>query len=201
MRRVARIVLAVFTLAIAASSRGQSPAPTAAAVGGAKPNQTAVPVSESQRAAVADLFVALRLPQEVQTMPESMIDGEIARNPSLAPFRDLMVTWLKKYMTWPALEPQLTQLYASNFTEAELKSMAAFYRSPAGQKAVQKMPEMMQRTAMLGAQLSQPHSDELKKQISARAEELQKKQQGDARKEAGAAAGPPPRATAPPKKP
>jgi hypothetical protein len=59
----------------------------------------------------------------------------------------------------------------------------------------------MKRTAMWGAQLGQPHSDELKKRISARAEELQKKQQGDARKEAGAAAGPSPRATAPPKKP
>jgi hypothetical protein len=143
---------------------------------------------------VADLFAALKLQQEVQSMPESMIDGEIARNPGMAPFRDLMVAWLKKYMTWPAMEPQLTQLYASNFTEEELKTMAAFYRSPAGQKAVQKMPEMMQRTAMLGAQLSQPHSEELKKQMSARAEELQKK-------EAGAATAPAPRATAPPKKP
>jgi hypothetical protein len=56
------------------------------------------------------------------------------------------------------------------------------------------MPEMMQRTAMIGAQLSQPHTEELKKQMSARAEELQKK-------EAGAGAAPAPRATTPPKKP
>jgi len=180
MTRLFPIGTAVIALALASFAAAQNPAPTAA------------PLSAPQRAAVADLFAALKLQQEVQTMPESMIDGEIARNPGMSPFRDLMVAWLKKYMTWPAMEPQLTQLYASNFTEEELKTMAAFYRSPAGQKAVQKMPEMMQRTAMIGAQLSQPHSEELKKQMSARAEELQKK-------EAGGATAPAPRAT--PKKP
>jgi uncharacterized protein len=183
---------AVIAVALASFAAAQNPAKPATRAPASNPAPTAAPLSAPQRAAVADLFAALKLQQEVQSMPESMIDGEIARNPGMAPFRDLMVAWLKKYMTWPAMEPQLMQLYASNFTEEELKSMAAFYRSPAGQKAVQKMPEMMQRTAMLGAQLSQPHSEELKSQMSARAEELQKK-------EAGAATAPAPRAT--PKKP
>jgi len=194
MRSLTRLTPALIALALAATAGAQNPARPGTPVPTPKPTAAAA-LSASQRAAVADLFAALKLQQEVQSMPDSMIDGEIARNPGMAPFRDLMVAWLKKYMTWPAMEPQLTQLYASNFTEEELKSMAAFYRSPAGQKAVQKMPEMMQRTAMIGAQLSQPHAEELKKQMSARAEELQKKQ------EAGAAPGPPPRTTAPPKKP
>jgi hypothetical protein len=184
----------VIALALATFAAAQNPTKPATRAPAPNPAPTAAPLSAPQRAAVADLFSALKLQQEVQTMPESMIDGEIARNPGMAPFRDLMVAWLKKYMTWPAMEPQLTQLYASNFTEEELKTMAAFYRSPAGQKAVQKMPEMMQRTAMIGAQLSQPHSEELKKQMAARAEELQKK-------ESGGATAPAPRATAPPKKP
>jgi hypothetical protein len=192
MTRLFSIGTAIIALALAAFAAAQNSAKPAPPAPASKPAPTAAPLSAPQRAAVADLFAALKLQQEVQSMPESMIDGEIARNPGMAPFRDLMVAWLKKYMTWPAMEPQLTQLYASNFTEEELKTMAAFYRSPAGQKAVQKMPEMMQRTAMLGAQLSQPHSEELKKQMSARAEELQKK-------EAGAATAPAPRAT--PKKP
>ena len=183
---------AVIAVALASFAAAQNPTKPATRAPASNPAPTAAPISAPQRAAVTDLFAALKLQQEVQSMPESMIDGEIARNPGMAPFRDLMVAWLKKYMTWPAMEPQLMQLYASNFTEEELKSMAAFYRSPAGQKAVQKMPEMMQRTAMLGAQLSQPHSEELKSQMSARAEELQKK-------EAGAATAPAPRAT--PRKP
>ncbi len=194
MTRLFPIGAAVIALALASFAAAQNPAKPATRAPASNPAPTAAPLSAPQRAAVADLFAALKLQQEVQSMPESMIDGEIARNPGMAPFRDLMVAWLKKYMTWPAMEPQLTQLYASNFTEEELKSMAAFYRSPAGQKAVQKMPEMMQRTAMIGAQLSQPHSEELKTQMSARAEQLQKK-------EAGAATAPAPRASAPTKKP
>ncbi|MFY9550548.1 MAG: DUF2059 domain-containing protein [Thermoanaerobaculia bacterium] len=190
-RRLASIAPAFLALALAFSAGAQTPAspPKPAPVPKASP--TAAALSPAQTAAVKDLFGALKLKEEVQAMPDAMINSEIARNPGLAPFRDLMVNWLKKYMTWQAMEPELTKLYGASFTEAELKSMSAFYRTPAGQKALEKLPEMMQRTAMIGAQVSQPHSEELKKQMTARGEELQKKQQAEAKKEAGAAAGTP----------
>jgi hypothetical protein len=97
-----------------------------------------------------------------------------------------MVEWLKKYMTWEAMEPELVKMYTENFTEAELKQMAQFYGSPAGQKSLEKLPEMMQRTAMAGARISQPHQEELRAAMTARSEEL-KKQAGGA---AGAPGGP-----------
>jgi hypothetical protein len=52
--------------------------------------------------------------------------------------------------------------------------MVAFYGSTAGQKSLEKLPELMQRTAMAGAKLSQPHSDELRAAMTARSEELKK---------------------------
>ena len=48
-------------------------------------------------------------------------------------------------MTWDAMQPELTKMYTETFTEPELKEMAKFYGSPVGQKALEKMPEMMQR--------------------------------------------------------
>ena len=69
-----------------------------------------------------------------------------------------MLNWLKKYMTWDAMVPELTKLYTSTFTDDELKQMAAFYGSPAGKKSLEKLPELMQRTAMIGAGLAQPNS-------------------------------------------
>jgi len=192
MKSKAILVVAAALAISSAAATAQNPPPKAAPPAA---SPAAAPISASQRAAVADLFDAIKLPQEIQTMPDSMIDSEIARNPSLQPFRDIMIAWLKKYMTWPAMEPELTKLYASTFTEAELKSMAAFYRSPAGLKSLQKMPEMMQRTAMIGAALGQPHADELKKQMTARSDELQKKSQG------GTAAVPQPLPKTPTKKP
>ena len=69
-------------------------------------------------------------------------------------------------------------MYTTTFTEAELKQMAVFYASPAGQKSLEKLPELMQRTAMAGARLSQPHSDELRAAMAARSEELKKENGG-----------------------
>jgi hypothetical protein len=98
-----------------------------------------------------------------------------------------MLNWLKKYMTWDAMVPELTKLYTSTFTDEELKQMAAFYGSPAGKKSLEKLPELMQRTAMIGASLAQPHSDELKAAMTARSEELKKEQMAAG---AGAPGGP-----------
>jgi hypothetical protein len=97
-------------------------------------------------------------------------------------------------------------MYTETFSEAELKQMATFYGSPAGQKSLQKLPELMQRTAMAGAQLGQPHSDELKAAMDARTEELRKQQGGPAAGGPGGPGGPgapraPGKAPSAPKKP
>ena len=81
-------------------------------------------------------------------------------------------------MTWDAMLPELTKMYTETFSEAELKQMAAFYGSPAGQKSLEKLPEMMQRTAMAGARISQPHTDELRASMATRSEELKKEAEG-----------------------
>ena len=85
-------------------------------------------------------------------------------------------------MTWDAMLPELTKMYTESFSEAELKQMAAFYGSPAGQKSLEKMPEMMQRTAMAGAKISQPHTDELRASMATRNEALKKEAEGRRRR-------------------
>jgi hypothetical protein len=116
----------------------------------------------------------MKLQENLSETANAMIDSEVGRNPGLTPYREVMVTWLKKYMTWEAMQPELTKMYTEAFTEDELKQMAAFYGSPAGKKSLEKLPEMMQRTAMTGARLSQPHSDELRAAMTAKSEELKK---------------------------
>jgi hypothetical protein len=116
----------------------------------------------------------MRLPATVSDTAAAMIESEVSRNPGLTPYKDIMLQWLTKYMTWDAMAPELTKLYLANYTEGELKELAAFYKSPVGQKTLTKMPELMQETAMIGARLGQPHSEELKQAMAARSEELQK---------------------------
>jgi uncharacterized protein len=176
--RFARFALALTTVCLAAFSfackKGGSAAATDAtptAVASTTPNAAS---AAAAAAAAQELFKAMKLQENLSETSAAMIDSEIGRNPGLTPYRDVMLTWLKKYMTWDTMLPELTKMYTETFTEAELKQMAAFYGSPAGKKSLEKLPEMMQRTAMTGARLSQAHSDELRAAMTAKSEELKK---------------------------
>jgi uncharacterized protein len=162
--------------AATATSAAADPASAPAAI----PATASSGPTESQKAAAMELFVAMRLPATVSDTAAAMIESEVSRNPGLTPFKDVMLQWLTKYMTWDAMAPELTKLYVATYSEGELKELTAFYRSPVGQKALTKMPELMQETAMIGAKLGQPHSEELKQAMTARSEELQKQAQASA---------------------
>jgi hypothetical protein len=159
--------------ASATPAPASSPVATSEAASGTATSNSAGP-TESQKAAAMELFVAMRLPATVSETAAAMIESEVSRNPGLTPFKDVMLQWLTKYMTWDAMVPELTKLYVATYSEGELKELTAFYKSPVGQKALTKMPELMQETAMIGAKLGQPHSEELKQAMAARSEELQK---------------------------
>jgi len=162
--------LAVFSAPACKKGPGVAPVPT----------PTPTPNAAAHEAAARELFKALKLQSGISDTANAMIDSEIGRNPGLTPYREVMVGWLKKYMTWDAMEPELVKMYTETFSEAELKQMAVFYGSPAGQKSLEKLPEMMQRTAMAGARISQPHQDELRAAMEAKSEELKKQAAGGA---------------------
>lgn len=148
----------------------------------------------SQTAAANEFFKSVNMQAQLAATSGAMIDSEIGHNPGMQPYRDVMIAWLRKYMTWEAMKPELIKLYTETYTEAELKELAAFYKTTAGQKTLTKTPELMQKTAMAGAKLGQPHTDELKKIMDARREELAKAQEKAA---AGAAGTKAPGAQAP----
>jgi hypothetical protein len=160
----------------------------------------------SQTAAANELFKSLKLESQIGATSAAMIDSEIGRNPGMQAYRDVMLNWLKKYMTWEAMKPELTKMYTEAYTEGELKELAAFYKTPVGQKSLTKMPELIQKTAMMGAKLGQPHTEELKQLMDARREEINKQQEKAAAAAAAKTPGaqiPPPakKPTAEPKKP
>jgi hypothetical protein len=104
----------------------------------------------------------------------AMIDLQVQQNATLGPFRDVMLKWAGKFMTWGAVSGPLTDLYTQTFTESELKEMTAFYKTPTGRKTLTEMPSLMQKSAALGAELAKAHTPELEQMIRDRAEEIQK---------------------------
>jgi hypothetical protein len=72
----------------------------------------------------------------------------------------------------PALTELMAQVYARNFTTAELNDLKAFYKTPTGQKLLQSMPVITQQSLAAGQQFAQTIVIDLQKQI---ADEMKKR--------------------------
>lgn len=51
---------------------------------------------------------------------------------------------------WAALHPRFTDIYVKSFTEEELDAIVAFYKTPAGNALITKMPEVNSQMGQLG---------------------------------------------------
>lgn len=56
---------------------------------------------------------------------------------------------IKAEMSWDVLEPMTIEIYLNSFNQSEIDSMLTFYKSPAGQAVIEKMPVVMQNTMQL----------------------------------------------------
>ena len=56
---------------------------------------------------------------------------------------DRMAQLLNDKLSWEKLKPAMTKLYADNFTEEELAATLTFYKTPAGQAMLTKLPTVM----------------------------------------------------------
>ncbi|HEX8897483.1 MAG TPA: DUF2059 domain-containing protein [Chthoniobacterales bacterium] len=53
---------------------------------------------------------------------------------------------MKELLDWKKLEPMYVRIYQKTFTQSEVDGMIAFYKTPAGQAVMSKMPAAMQNT-------------------------------------------------------
>lgn len=130
----------------------------------------------AQKAAV-QLLDTLHMDQLLQQMITTQVDAEINANPQMKPYRQVLVDFMNKYLGYSEMKDDLVSVYAGAFTESELKQLVSFYKSPVGQKALTKMPELVARGAQIGQARVQSHLDELRQDISDEAQRLQQAQQ------------------------
>jgi len=76
---------------------------------------------------------------------------------------------------WGKMKPMLVKAYADTYTEEEVDGILTFYRSPAGQAMLQKMPALMQRSMALGQQMIAELMPEIQKMTAEAAEKLKQK--------------------------
>jgi hypothetical protein len=57
-----------------------------------------------------------------------------------------LMAMMKEVLEWKKLEPIYVRIYQKTFTQQEVDGMIAFYKTPAGQAVIGKMPAAMQTT-------------------------------------------------------
>lgn len=142
---------------------------------GAAPAQQGAPASSHENAA-RELYRLAGGEKLAESGAEAMM-GLIRDNPELAPYEDVFREWYRKVFASGDLESELVQIYMEAFTEAELREITAFYKTPVGQKALAAMPELMKKGAEIGMRRAQDHSAELEAMLTKAREERGKQKE------------------------
>lgn len=101
-----------------------------------------------------------------QSVAGKKLTPEQQRAIEMAPAKLMAV--LKTELNWTRMKPLYVQVYKESFTQEEIDGLLAFYRSPAGQAFVNKMPVVMQRSMQISQSQMQalaPKLQEAMKQL------------------------------------
>jgi uncharacterized protein len=116
-------------------------------------------------AAAMDLMQAMNVEQTLAASIETVLHSQIQNHPDFRQFEGTMRAFFTRYMSWESLRDRYAAIYADAFTEAELREMAAFYRTPVGQKLSRATPDLMARGGALGEEAVRAHLPELQEMI------------------------------------
>lgn len=109
------------------------------------------------------LFKLTQMEKKVDESVDSVLQLQLRQNPQLAQKSKELRAFFEKHMGWDALKVDLAAMYMETFTEDELKSINDFYISPAGQKVIKSLPQLVQQRNQLSMQRLQENIGELQK--------------------------------------
>jgi hypothetical protein len=82
----------------------------------------------------------------MQTARASKLDLPEDQKAQAEALQNKIMQVISDRMSWEKLKPQFVQIYADTYTDEELDGIVAFYKSPAGQAMLAKMPEIMTKS-------------------------------------------------------
>ena len=126
--------------------------------------------------AAETLLTVIKTEQDIQENADRLAENLLKQNPQLAAHNTVVKTFITKHMNWSTLKEDIINLYVQAFTEKELKQLTTFYRSPVGQKAADKMPQLVDAGIQLGITRLRGNRDELDQMIGAEQKKPEKHQ-------------------------
>jgi uncharacterized protein len=125
----------------------------------------------SHHAAAESLLNQMDMEKMLTQSIDQMLKAQVQANPTIAPYEPQMRAFFAKYMSWASMKEDTINIYMGEFSEDELKQLAAFYQTPVGRKSIQKMPGLLAKGMEMGQRRVQEHLPELQAAISAQAAE------------------------------
>jgi uncharacterized protein len=122
-------------------------------------------ISPARMAAAEDLLEAARMQQVMETSMEAMLQMQMENQPELRELEPVMRGFFATHVSWEQTKGAYARLYAERFTEAELREIAAFYRTPVGRKLAEVTPDLTVEGGRLGERLVQENLPELQRMI------------------------------------
>ena len=122
--------------------------------------------SVSHRQQVETLFRLTQMEKKIQDSVDSVVQLQLRQNPQLAQHEQAVREFFTKHIGWNALKNDITEMYLSTFDEKELEQINAFYITPAGQKVIKVVPELVAQRNQLAMQRLQQNIAELQQVIA-----------------------------------
>ncbi len=93
---------------------------------------------------VVDQMTAQMRPMMAQQLRK--LDLPDDARPAIEEMQKKMVDLMSRTLSWQKMKPVYIKIYDETFTEDELAGAVAFYKTPAGQALIDKMPTLMGKT-------------------------------------------------------
>lgn len=105
----------------------------------------------------------LNLEKVYQLSLDQQIATQLQIEPRLQAYAGKIREFCQKYMSFPALKPQILQAYREAFTPEELREINNFIATPTGRKWVERYPQLLKKMEQISQDAAAAHADELKK--------------------------------------
>ena len=129
-------------------------------------------ISKEQNAALNELFIAMKMDEQLARGMKTMVDGlmkQVAeRNPRLTEdvrdqFVGLFLEVSEEYQA--EFRHEFKKIYARNFSVQDIKDLTDFYSSPAGKKFVKRQPRVTQEGFDVGSTIGKKIGAEVARRI------------------------------------
>jgi uncharacterized protein len=127
----------------------------------------AVADDASHRQQVDTLFRLTQMEKKIQESVDNVLQLQLRQNPALQKNSKDLKSFLQKYIGWQAMKDDLADMYLRTFSEAELEQINAFYITPAGQKVINVVPQLVQQRNQIAMMRLQKNIGELQQIMSA----------------------------------